>query len=47
MKLDLYRLLSLRNDVRAVSRGPEAIAKRAVRKQAYKLTTRLLRRGGL
>lgn len=43
----VYRLLSLSNDARAVSRGPKAVGKRLLRKQAYKLTTRLLRRAGL
>lgn len=43
----LYRLLSLSNDLKAISKGPQAMGKRYVRKQAYKSTTRLLRKFGL
>lgn len=43
----LYRALSLSNDARAIRRGPDAIARRYVRKAAYRGTTRLLRKVGL
>jgi hypothetical protein len=43
----IYRLLSLSNDARAVSRGPSAVGKRMVRKAAYRGLSRLLRRSGL
>lgn len=47
LKTFIYRSLSISNDVKAVSKGPEAIGKRVIRKSAYKNTTRLLRKVGL
>lgn len=46
-KSTIYRLLSLSNDLRAIRRGPEAIGKRVIRKEAYKMLSRVLRRSGL
>lgn len=39
-----YRVLRLSRDVNAIRRGPNAIAKRIVRKTAHKTTARLLRK---
>jgi hypothetical protein len=47
----LYRAARLSNDVRAASQGPEALAKRRVRRRAYGasggFTRRVLRTFGL
>jgi hypothetical protein len=39
----LYRLARLSADMDAVRKGPQAVAKRQVRKVAYKTTARFLR----
>ena len=41
----LYRALSFSNDVRAVSRGPKATARRVVRKRGLRLSRRAVNRG--
>lgn len=40
-----YRVLSILNDANAVSRGPKAVAKRAVRKSAWRVVARILKAG--
>lgn len=42
-----YRVLSVLNDLNAISRGPKAIAKRFVRKAIYREISRLQRKSGL
>lgn len=44
MAINWYRVLSLRNDVKAISKGPDAVAKRIVRKNAYRYSNRATRR---
>jgi hypothetical protein len=39
-----YKILSIWNDVKAVRKGPKAVAKRQARKYAYRETNKLLRR---
>ena len=40
----IYRALRVYNDINAIRRGPQAVAKRQVRKAAYRTTNRALRR---
>lgn len=47
MRSTLYRIARLMGDLNALSRGPAAILKRLVRKQAWKTFARLMRRAGL
>ena len=39
-----YKLLSIYNDVKAISKGPKAVAKRQVRKVVYRETNKTTRR---
>ena len=44
MKSLVYRGLSLSNDLKALSKGPSPVAKRIVRKAAYRGLSRFLNR---
>lgn len=40
----IYRTLSVLNDLRAASRGPEAYGKRVIRRESHKALARALRK---